>query len=91
MVAAGIKPVVIELDEREDGGAIQQALAEQTGQRTVPSVFLNGEHIGGCDDTLAAVKKGTFKSVNGDEQVAQAEKAGYPQGKTNDGSAYIFA
>ncbi|KAF7030418.1 hypothetical protein CFC21_041957, partial [Triticum aestivum] len=25
------------------------ALAEWTGQRIVPNVFINGKHIGGCD------------------------------------------
>jgi len=24
---------------------------EITGQKTVPNVFVNGKHIGGCDDT----------------------------------------
>lgn len=32
-----------------DGGEIQAALAEWTGQRTVPNVFIGGKHIGGCD------------------------------------------
>lgn len=35
-----------------EGPAIQAALAEKSGQRTVPNVFINGDHIGGCDDTL---------------------------------------
>ena len=36
----------------DDGAQVQAALAEKSGQRTVPNVFINGEHIGGCDDTL---------------------------------------
>lgn len=32
-----------------DGGEIQSALSEWTGQNTVPSVFIKGKHIGGCD------------------------------------------
>lgn len=32
-----------------DGSEIQSALAEWTGQRTVPNVFIGGDHIGGCD------------------------------------------
>lgn len=28
---------------------MQQALLEWTGQRTVPNVFIRGEHVGGCD------------------------------------------
>ncbi|GMI68388.1 glutaredoxin C2 [Hibiscus trionum] len=43
----------IELDNESDGVEIQAALAELTGQRTVPNVFIGGKHIGGCDTTLA--------------------------------------
>lgn len=32
-----------------DGSKVQSALAEWTGQRTVPNVFIGGNHIGGCD------------------------------------------
>ncbi|XVF60256.1 hypothetical protein PTKIN_Ptkin08bG0030400 [Pterospermum kingtungense] len=41
----------IELDNESDGSEIQAALADWTGQRTVPNVFIGGKHIGGCDDT----------------------------------------
>lgn len=34
-----------------DGPSIQQVLAELTNQRTVPNVFVNGKHVGGCDAT----------------------------------------
>ncbi|CAN6235574.1 unnamed protein product [Urochloa humidicola] len=43
----------IELDVESDGAALQDALKEWTGQRTVPNVFIKGKHIGGCDDTMA--------------------------------------
>ncbi|CCI46389.1 unnamed protein product [Albugo candida] len=57
----GIQYDTIELDEREDGGKIQEILMELTGQRTVPNVFLKGKHIGGCDDTLAMHKAGKLE------------------------------
>ncbi|KFK33116.1 hypothetical protein AALP_AA6G333100 [Arabis alpina] len=41
----------IELDNESDGAAVQSALGEWTGQRTVPNVFIGGKHIGGCDAT----------------------------------------
>jgi len=47
-----IKYEVLELDQMPDGADIQAALAERSGQRTVPNVFINGKHVGGCDDTL---------------------------------------
>lgn len=35
-----------------DGSEIQSALAELTGLRTVPNVFISGKHIGGCDGII---------------------------------------
>ena len=40
---------VVELNKRADGGAIQALLLEETGQRTVPNVFVDGTSIGGHD------------------------------------------
>lgn len=45
---------VVELNKIDNGSEIQNALYELTGQRTVPNVFINGTHLGGCDDTLKA-------------------------------------
>jgi glutaredoxin 3 len=56
---------VIELDKRDDGAAIQAALLELTGQRTVPSVWIKGKHIGGADDTAAAHGSGKIKDMLG--------------------------
>ncbi|CAM6128492.1 unnamed protein product [Calypogeia fissa] len=56
----GAKQKVIELDIESDGSDIQAALTGWTGQRTVPSVFIGGKHIGGCDDTVAKNKSGTL-------------------------------
>ncbi|CAK7345590.1 unnamed protein product [Dovyalis caffra] len=52
------KPHVIELDQREDGHDIQDALGEIFGRRTVPQVFIDGKHIGGSDDTMEAYESG---------------------------------
>jgi len=32
---------ICRLDERDDGSAIQEYLAEKTGQRTVPNIFIS--------------------------------------------------
>lgn len=42
---------VVELENRKDGAAIQQYLKELTGASSVPRVFINGQFIGGGDDT----------------------------------------
>ncbi|KAL2630090.1 hypothetical protein R1flu_014776 [Riccia fluitans] len=54
----GAKFKAVELDKESDGSEIQTALAQWTGQRTVPSVFIKEKHIGGCDDTIAQNKAG---------------------------------
>jgi glutaredoxin 3 len=55
---------VFELDEMKDGGEIQAALLDISGQRTVPNVFVNGKHVGGCDNTLAAIASGEFQKLH---------------------------
>ncbi|KAJ5551344.1 hypothetical protein N7535_000705 [Penicillium sp. DV-2018c] len=47
------KFTVLELDQDEEGSAIQAALAEISGQRTVPNIFIKQKHIGGNSDLQA--------------------------------------
>ncbi|KAK6812979.1 hypothetical protein RU639_010878 [Aspergillus parasiticus] len=47
------KYLTIELDEESDGSAIQDALVEISGQRTVPNIFIKQKHIGGNSDLQA--------------------------------------
>ena len=49
----GVSVKTIELDLLDEGGALQLALLEKTGQRTVPNVFVGGVHLGGNDATQA--------------------------------------
>ena len=53
----------IELDVVKEGDQIQTALQELTGQRTVPNVFVNGQHVGGCDATLAKIADGSLQKM----------------------------
>ncbi|KAJ3580074.1 hypothetical protein NPX13_g495 [Xylaria arbuscula] len=57
----GAKYFAIELDKVDDGAAIQNALEEISGQRTVPNIYIGGKHIGGNSDLQA--KKGELKSL----------------------------
>lgn len=59
--------VVVEVDTREDGPALQLALHRRTGSLTVPQVFVSGavdggepeaDFLGGCDDVKAADASG---------------------------------
>ncbi|KAL8827830.1 MAG: hypothetical protein Q9191_002951 [Dirinaria sp. TL-2023a] len=46
----GAKAYILELDQIDDGAAIQDALYEITSQRSVPNIFINHKHIGGNSD-----------------------------------------
>lgn len=59
----------------EDGGAIQQALAKYIGRSTVPQVFINGEHIGGSDDTVAAHRNGRLVKLLKKSTTSQKEQS----------------
>nr|XP_027075525.1 glutaredoxin-C3 [Coffea arabica] len=59
------QPFVVELDLRDDGYQIQNILLDLVGHRTVPQIFVNGKHVGGCDDLQAAVRDGQLHSLLG--------------------------
>jgi glutaredoxin 3 len=85
LLRIGITPVVVELDERPDGRDIQVKLLQMTGQRTVPSAWLNGKHIGGGDDVVAGAKSGLFKDVNAGKAKEIAEESGLKPCGAGDG------
>jgi glutaredoxin 3 len=62
----GVKYAVHELDKiGDDGPELQMALFKMTGQKSVPNVFVKGQHIGGNDDTQAAAKAGKLQEMLG--------------------------
>lgn len=50
-----IEKVRIDLDPAQRDEMIQL-----TGQRTVPQIFINGHHVGGCDDLYALDRAGNL-------------------------------
>ena len=59
----GVNVVVHEMDLEKGGNQYQQELFLQTGQRTVPNVFVNGKHVGGNDDTHRAFQNGSLQDL----------------------------
>ena len=55
---------VHEIDSSQ-GREIQATLAQMTGQRTVPMVFINGKLLGGDSDTQAAYRQGRLQEMLG--------------------------
>jgi cysteine synthase A len=61
----GIRYRSVDLDsvayQRDDlGGRIRDVLADRVGVRTIPQVFIGGEHIGGCTDLFDAWRHGSL-------------------------------
>uniref|UniRef100_UPI00398F3399 thioredoxin reductase 3 n=1 Tax=Pristiophorus japonicus TaxID=55135 RepID=UPI00398F3399 len=54
---------IVELDLIDGGTEMQDALHEMSGQKTVPNVFVNKSHVGGCDRTLQAHDDGLLKKL----------------------------
>jgi len=50
--------------QRDDrGGQIREVLTARTGSRTIPQVFVAGEYIGGCTETLELAKDGRLQRL----------------------------
>ncbi|KAH6603156.1 glutaredoxin 3 [Trichoderma cornu-damae] len=52
---------VVELDNRNDGDELQDALLQISGQRSVPNIFMAKQHIGGNSDLQELAKSGVLK------------------------------
>uniref|UniRef100_A0A2K6QAI9 thioredoxin-disulfide reductase (NADPH) n=1 Tax=Rhinopithecus roxellana TaxID=61622 RepID=A0A2K6QAI9_RHIRO len=59
----GVECNVLELDQVDDGAKIQEVLSEITNQKTVPNVFVNKVHVGGCDQTFQAYQSGLLQKL----------------------------
>jgi glutaredoxin 3 len=47
-----------EISLDEEPGRRAEMVERAHGGRTVPQIFINGEHIGGCDDMMALERAG---------------------------------
>ncbi|XP_057410943.1 thioredoxin reductase 3 isoform X2 [Balaenoptera acutorostrata] len=59
----GVDCNILELDQVDDGASVQEVLSEITNQRTVPSIFVNKVHVGGCDRTFQAHQSGLLQKL----------------------------
>lgn len=57
----GIEPTVIAVDF---GGDKKQEMIQRAGGRmTVPQIFINGQHVGGCDDLFELERSGKLDEL----------------------------
>jgi glutaredoxin 3 len=46
-----------------EAGKLAEMLERSGGRRTVPQIFINGAHVGGYDDLVAAERSGKLKEL----------------------------
>jgi glutaredoxin 3 len=63
LIGKGLSPTVVELDTIENGKKMQEALESITGQKTVPSIFVGGMHVGGSSELIKSDKSGVLDSM----------------------------
>lgn len=55
------------------GGEIRLAIQEQTGLKTIPQIYIGGEHVGGATELFDAAKDGTMARLLAENSVAWSE------------------
>jgi glutaredoxin 3 len=55
--------VITEIDIEQNPLKKEEMLSLSGGRRTVPQIFINGQHIGGCDDLEALEKRGDLDKL----------------------------
>jgi glutaredoxin 3 len=48
---------------KADAAKMTEMLEKSGGKRTIPQIFINGQHIGGCDDLYAIDKEGKLDAL----------------------------
>ncbi len=52
-----------DVDVKADAARYEEMLSRTHGQRTIPQIFINGAHIGGCDDLFALDAAGKLDTL----------------------------
>jgi glutaredoxin 3 len=52
-----------EVDVMADGGLRAEMRQRSGGRTSVPQVFINGRHVGGCDELYALDRAGKLKAM----------------------------
>lgn len=52
-----------EIDVTTRDGLREEMMNKSGGRKTVPQIFINGTHVGGCDDLYALDKEGKLDDL----------------------------
>ena len=55
-----------EIDITNDAKLQEECFSKANGRKTVPQIFINNIHIGGCDDLYAANSSGKLAEILGE-------------------------
>jgi glutaredoxin 3 len=53
----------LEVDVKADETKLAEMMQKTGGRRTIPQIFIAGQHIGGCDDLYALESAGKLDSL----------------------------
>lgn len=56
----GVAALTYNLDS---GGPSRDEMIERSGRMTVPQIFIDGRHVGGCDDLFALERDGRLDTL----------------------------
>jgi glutaredoxin 3 len=51
----------------------QEMVERSAGRTTVPEIFINGRHIGGCDDLMALESSGELDTLLGGKEQSASQ------------------
>jgi glutaredoxin 3 len=52
-----------DIDISQDSSLVEEAQTRSGGRKTVPQIFINDKHIGGCDDLFALDAAGQLDAM----------------------------
>src|SRR5271156_5649542 len=53
----------VEINVKDDSDKLAEMLERTGGRKTIPQIFIDGRHIGGCDDLYALDKAGKLDEL----------------------------
>jgi glutaredoxin 3 len=65
LIKKGVAENITEIDISNNAELKQEMLNASGGRMTVPQIFINEKHIGGCDDLYALDAKGELDALLG--------------------------
>lgn len=73
----------VEYQQDNKGGDIRAALREQTSAKTIPQIYVGGQHVGGASDLFDALKDGSL------QELLEQNSVSYNKDETTDPYSFL--